>query len=111
MCATDGSIVRTTERTCPAVAFRRQSSWGVMGWHAFRACGSDVELTAAGGRDQVGVLRVLPDPGADVRAEGQHGQTAAACVVEAVPGQVRGQVVSLELRLHLGVEQADRLGP
>src|ERR1700678_837261 len=67
------------------------------------------ELGPAVRWDQVCVLRVLLNPGRDVGAERENGQPPLPGVVEAEPGQVGGQALALEVRLHLGVDQADLL--
>src|ERR1700677_1369701 len=67
------------------------------------------ELVPAVGRDEIRVVRVLLDPGVDVGAKRENGQPALPGVVEAEPGQVGGQALALEVRLHLGVDQADLL--
>src|SRR5580700_4408181 len=86
------------------------SSLGPLSWaRCLPAASLEAELGAPAVRYQVRVFGVLADPGADVRAEGQHGQVPLPSVVETVPGQVGGQPGALEPGIDLRVDQGDLL--
>ena len=67
------------------------------------------ELGAPVLRDQVHVIRVLGDPGLDVRAVRQDRQATGAGLVQHGAGELRGEAHALELVSDLGVQEAHGL--
>src|ERR1700689_457212 len=117
--APDGSPPPPFPTSAPIPAGRPPNASGESGSHTRVNVASDevlvwldprlgqAELGPAVRWDQVCVLRVLLNPGVDVGAERENGQPPLPGVVEAEPGQVGGQALALEVRLHLGGGQAD----